>query len=395
MITPSLAMIPQAYKSGKVYSQLPVSGDGDFDFTRASSATRVNKDGLIETVTGNTPRLDYIDSSCPSLLLEPQRTNYIQYSEDFSQSYWINNGVTITSNEIISPSGALNADLLSGVSGGFGVVLFSTWSSTNKVASCFAKKGSSNTFRIENGSSGVGVAFDLENGVVTVIDSGFEAQIQDYGNDWYRCVAIDTLGRSGTFSLSVTAASESIYLYGAQLEEGSYSTSYIPTNGAAVTRAAETAIGAGDASTFNDSEGVLMFELSALTTNETRVISISDGSTANNVYVNINNVGAISGQIISGGTAQCSLSSTSVSSNISQLDFNKIAITYKLNDFQLWVNGIKVDSDNNGVTFSDGVLNRLNFDFGTGAFDVYGNVKQLQYFDSALTDAELQALTTI
>ena len=88
MAIPSLAMIPSGYKDGKVYSVLPSNGDGDFTFSRGSNATRVNKDGFIETVTGDTPRLDYSDSSCPSLLLEPQRTNLIPYSEDFSQSYW-------------------------------------------------------------------------------------------------------------------------------------------------------------------------------------------------------------------------------------------------------------------------------------------------------------------
>ena len=86
MAIPSLAMIPSGYKDGKVYSVLPSNGDGDFTFSRGSNATRVNKDGLIETITGDTPRLDYSDSSCPSLLLEPQSTNLIPYSEDFSNA---------------------------------------------------------------------------------------------------------------------------------------------------------------------------------------------------------------------------------------------------------------------------------------------------------------------
>ena len=77
MAIPSLAMIPSGYKDGKVYSVLPSNGDGDFTFSRGSNATRVNKDGLIETITGDTPRLDYSDGSCPSLLLEPQSTNLI------------------------------------------------------------------------------------------------------------------------------------------------------------------------------------------------------------------------------------------------------------------------------------------------------------------------------
>ena len=112
MAIPSLAMIPSGYKDGKVYSVLPTNGDGDFDFSRGSNATRVNKDGLIETVTGDTPRLDYSDSSCPSLLLEPQRTNLITYSEDFSNSAYSKTMCTVTANQAISPDGTQNADLM-------------------------------------------------------------------------------------------------------------------------------------------------------------------------------------------------------------------------------------------------------------------------------------------
>ena len=109
MAIPSLAMIPSGYKDGKVYSVLPSNGDGDFTFSRGSNATRVNKDGLIETITGDTPRLDYSDGSCPSLLLEPQSTNLIPYSEDFSQAAWVKGNVIITPNQGISPDGLNNA----------------------------------------------------------------------------------------------------------------------------------------------------------------------------------------------------------------------------------------------------------------------------------------------
>lgn len=81
MATPSIAIIPSGYKAGKVYSVLPTDGAGDLDFTRASSATRINKEGLLETVATGVPRLDYSDGGCPSLLLEPQSTNLIVNSE--------------------------------------------------------------------------------------------------------------------------------------------------------------------------------------------------------------------------------------------------------------------------------------------------------------------------
>ena len=61
-----------------------------FDFSRDSSATVINKDGLIETVGSGEPRIDYKDDSKGALLLEPQRTNLLPYSEDFS--FWDLNG---------------------------------------------------------------------------------------------------------------------------------------------------------------------------------------------------------------------------------------------------------------------------------------------------------------
>jgi len=103
MAKPKLALIPSGYSDGKIYSILPSNGDADFTTTRASSATRINSDGFIENVDSGIPRLDYplidgVVSGCPSLLLEPQRTNLIPYSEDFSNAAWIKQNVNLTSN---------------------------------------------------------------------------------------------------------------------------------------------------------------------------------------------------------------------------------------------------------------------------------------------------------
>jgi len=393
-IIPKLAMIPSGYKDGKLYSVLPSDGVGDFDVTRGSDATRINKNGLIETVTGNTPRLDYplidgVVSGCPSLLLEPGKTNQLQRSQELENAYWINNGVTITSNNTISPDGTLNADLLTGVSGGFGVVRFSTWTATNKVASCFAKKGSTSAFKITNGSlSYIGVAFNLENGTVTNEDSGFEGSIEDYGNGWYRCTAIDTLGRNGTFSLNVTSASESVYLWGAQLESD-YKTSYIPTTTSVVTRFADTANNAGNASTFNDSEGVLMVDISALANESTfRGISLNDGSTSNMVLIYFTTTPNNILIYTTSSGIQSNLTHT-----VSDLtEFTKIAIRWSLNNVSLWINGVKVGEDLTAI--SPVGMNKIAFDSGTGVENMYSKVKQLQYYNTALTALELETLTS-
>ena len=111
----SIILTPTAYSDGKMHSAKPIVSTnpsvGDFDFSRASVATRVNEQGLIEEVASGLPRIDYTDGS-GSWLLEPTATNLITYSEDFSNVAWTKQaGITITINtaDVISPSGLNNA----------------------------------------------------------------------------------------------------------------------------------------------------------------------------------------------------------------------------------------------------------------------------------------------
>ena len=114
-----LLLIPTGYKTSKVYSVFPTDGDGDFDYTRSGDASRVNPGGLIETVGTNIPRIDHFGGGCPTLLLEPQRTNDTTYSQDFTQtSYWNNViDVVATKNEAIAPDGTLTANKIQANSG--------------------------------------------------------------------------------------------------------------------------------------------------------------------------------------------------------------------------------------------------------------------------------------
>jgi len=110
--TASLVVTPNGTKASKLYSVVPSSGAGDLDVTRATTATRVNSSGLIESVASNVPRLDYTNGSCPSILVEPQRTNLALYSEDLSNVNWVKDGFTISDNATNSPDGTTTADKL-------------------------------------------------------------------------------------------------------------------------------------------------------------------------------------------------------------------------------------------------------------------------------------------
>jgi len=409
MAKPKLALIPAAQGS-KLFSVLPSSGVGDFDFTRSGSATRINSQGLIETVGNGVSRLNYpmIDGKvvgCPHHILEPQRTNSILQSNKFDTT-WVAANSTVTPNSVISPSGNLDAWKIQSTVTNSETRVRQSYNFTvgNTITlSCFMKAGTVNfgivrTYAISGGGR---AWFDLLNGTVRTENTGITGKIENYGNGWYRCSITGTINTTGAIDLSPAhadneylsdAVGENIYIFGTQLEINSnYPTSYIPTNGSAVTRAAEVATGSGDAATFNDSEGVLMAEISDLADySGLRTITIGDNSSSNAVSIRIDNANLINMYVNVGGANQCAFTS-----NVPTSLFNKCLIKYKANDFSAWVNGFKIGVDTSGIIFPSGTLNRLNFDIGyssTSAF--YGKTKQVQYYNSALTDSELEQLTS-
>ena len=183
MALESIALIPSGVKATKVYSQLPVNGNGDFTFDRGTSTdqTRVNKNGLIESVAQDVPRLDYLDGGCPSLLLEPSSTNLITYSEEFDNGAWIKINTSVTANAVLSPDGSVNADKLVN-SATPSVNKFINFNPTNAVGvghalSVFAKAGEYDRLRLEQGDNSRGAWFDLTNGTIGTENTDNGAEI--------------------------------------------------------------------------------------------------------------------------------------------------------------------------------------------------------------------------
>jgi hypothetical protein len=232
----SIYITPNGFKAGKLYA---VKG-ADLNVVRATSATRVNANGVIETVGANVPRIDYTGGGCPSILVEPQRTNLLLNSQDFSNASWYNVNTTITTNSIAAPDGNLTADLCIYTSS-TNVLSFLATNSINSdyTISVFAKKGTGNILRIrETFYFGTGVVFNLNLGTII---SG-TGKIENYGNGWYRCSITKSYLSSQTrleWSFDSNENINNLYLWGAQIEAGSYATSYIPTTSASVTRNAD------------------------------------------------------------------------------------------------------------------------------------------------------------
>jgi hypothetical protein len=378
-----------------------------FNFTRSTGGTRVNKDGLIEMVTNNKPRIDFLNDSNGALLLEPSRSNLLTYSEDFSNAYWTKTNSSITSNVAISPDGTLNADkLVESTSASEKLIqrILSVTTSTIYTASVFVKYAGREWIRFTDAQSSNRIHFNTLTGAFgtitgTIIDYNSIA----FSNGWYK-LSITTTSVATAYALRVSLAeadndvsytgngTSGVYIWGAQFELGSYATSYIPTQGAIATRVAEVCNGAGNSQIFNSSEGVLFAEISALANDGTsRQIALSSGSSTTNkvslIYTATTN--QLQAFIRSGG---------SIAFNVTEIlsdttNENKIALKYKQDDFALWVNGIEVATDTSGSAPT--LLNVLDFDDADGSSNFYGNVKQLQYFNTALTDQELINLTTI
>jgi hypothetical protein len=367
----------------------------DYIETGASTAQA----GILEDL----PRLDYSGgASCPSLLLEPQRTNVFTDSEYFKGTDWILQDATITNNAAISPEGVQNASLYTSASELYDFVRqnISFVSGTTYTYSVFAKAGTSSLISLGYHSSAFGAGqsakFDLIEGTYTLGSANPIVTMEDYGNDWWRCsitaTATASTTRSTGFSSAASGAVTTMYLYGAQLEQGSYPTSYIPTYGSAVTRDLE--YGVSDVS-------------SLLTSNEgTLFIHLNDGANSNGYGSGALSVG------LQNNTGSNFVGWASNSPNPAEL-----RAIYKVNGAIYYMgSSTPVNTEckilvrwGNGYAsfFKNGILfnqqSTANFtgqplvdfllpnQFRTGNFPI----KQTLVFPTALTDSECIALTTI
>jgi hypothetical protein len=415
----SLVQIPSGTKDGTLYSVLPANGNGDFTHVRASSATRVNKDGLIESVASGVPRLDYplldgVVQDCPALLLEPSRTNQHLSSEDFSGYAGAN--FTVVPNDATSPDGNVSADFIkenSGVNQKYFYKDSSITSGLEYTQSIFIKSNGTRYFQITGSTgfdTGMRVNFDLEVGEITLNVNANDASIIEYPDGWYRVSVTDTAtttttgrmvyaligsadaGRLASYSGVTT---EGVYAWGAMLEVGDYPTSYIPTTTASVTRSADVCNGAGTSAEFNDTESSWFVELQGLAEDNTnKYISISDGGGSpytNSLSIQYRNNGTL--RIFHNGLDFADAIFVGGSS-FDLTENHKIAIRFKENDMAVYIDGVSQSLSGSFVYQSISGLNTLRFEQPNAGNAFYGKVKQLMVFNEALTDAELATLTS-
>ena len=408
----SLLLTPNANATSKVYSIIPTNGNGDFTGTRATTATRVNSSGLIESAAINMIRRDYSLGGCPNILLEPQRTNLNLHTEDLTNAYWNKFQSSVTGNAAIAPSGNLTADKIvedtttNSHSVFIGGLILSIGQSLTR--SVYLKADGRSWVALAIMESGVfhRAYFNLSNGTIGNVGAGVTASIEPAANGYYRCIitrvltttnpsgfAIELASANGTISYLGNGTS-GVLVWGAQIEVGAYATSYIPTTTSSVTRNADS-ITRNNIYTnglITAAGGTWFVELR----NNVPLLRDASGS---ELYIgeDANSAVAPSKQSISirnggGGTPirlQFNYWNGSSTVDIFQTttDNCKVAIKFTATSFDVFQNGVKVF---NAKPISWNLANVQNLN---GLIGVRRFINEMALFPTPLTDAQCIALT--
>jgi hypothetical protein len=390
--------------SGNIYiqdAQLEASDFGATDYIPTTTAA------VSVGPTANTARLDYLGSTCPRLLLEPQATTLLQYSEQMNNAYWTKANLSVSANTTatLDPSGYYGADKL---------VEAATTSTHEINHAIFALTAASYTYSIFAKAAerswivlsiqGQYTFFDIANGVIGVNAAGNTPKIEAYGNGWYRCSITRTATATNNFGLIRLASADNtpnyagngtsgLYVWGANLTATSYLQSYIPTLAASATRGADACSKTGISSLIGQTEGTIFVQGEAVTIDAQAsspiYLTISDGTQSNITYIQQRSNGTIRADFFEGSVQQARITSTTTYPIGTSL---KMALAYASGNFAFYINGVLIGTAS-GTSIP--AMSQIN----VGAFvatDYTGAaISQTLLFKTRLTNAELAELTTL
>jgi hypothetical protein len=350
------------------------------------------------------PRLDYLNSTCPRLLLEPQRTNAYAYSEQFDNAAWNKQSVTVSANAGTSPDGYTNADkVIPSTSNAFQALYYGTTSATSFTYGVFAKAAGYNYIVLLDQFSSVftNVVFNLSAGTCSA-----GGKIEDYGNGWYRCSVSATNAGAATSIPTYAVSSDGtnvafagngtsgVLLWGAQFESGvSYASSYIPTLGTSVTRVADAASKTGVSSLIGQQEGVVFLDFvyngSAVQAGN---LFNTNTNTSSSLFIVRTATGIVDAGLFASGSTAAKINLGSIPIGVRV----KLAYAYKSGSSALYINGLQIGTSASTYTLPS-AMTEINLNDDTIYFANQQSVSfnQTLLFKTRLTNAQCQELTSL
>lgn len=391
-------------------------------YTPTSGTTITNYIPALQTAAAGIPRFDHdpITGESKGFLVEEQRSNLLTYSDDFSNAAWTKSNITNVVNVVVAPDGTLSADkviLDSGIAvntGSLKQTTSKTASATTYTVSVYAKAGGFDRVKLycrdaSMSSNSAQVTVSLVDGSISGAATALgtftsaSSTVLNVGNGWYRVSLTFTTGTETSIwgggvlladSVKTTGDGFSgIYIWGAQLEAGSFPTSYIPTTSAQVTRSADTAsmTGTNFSSWFNQSEGSFYIDQSQIQPSSARASSpylwcvVENGNNRLCLRASGDGSGTAPSYVVGNMITNTTITATSVTAQ-------KISTNYNLTSASLTSDGVSTQ------TVSTGYLYQSNTSIGIGCANGGGNqmtgwIKKFAYFPKRLSNNELQEMT--
>jgi hypothetical protein len=365
-----------------------------------SGSSYLGSDGLLKFAAEDEPRIEYgSDGSLKGLLIEEQRTNLITHSEDFSHSSWVKNNGSVSADATAAPSGGLADQYVEDTSNSYHryAVQCSVTSGVTYTLSVYAKY-IGRQYLVINADSLFGgrCVFDIQAGSISNEIAG-TANIEDVGDGWYRCSVTATAASTSSLQVYIGAnttnadsaytgdGTSGIYVWGAQLEEGSFATSYIPTSGSQQTRSADVASIPVTAFGYNQSAGTVVVEASSpVGDNDNRLAILVDAGTADNRVVDLYRQSTAI-RMYNGYTALSLVYPNNPAEGLTA------AGAYSAGDYAHIVDGGSPSTANSAsVNDPDTLFIGCN---GVSQRQLNGHIKSIQYYPRRLTNTQLQELT--
>jgi hypothetical protein len=389
-------------------------------YTPTTTQLITNYIPVLQSAANNVARFDHdpVSGESLGLLVEEQRTNLLLRSEEFDNAAWTKTRASITVNTIVAPDGTLTGDtLVDNTETGSHTVRNATsitiTSGTTLTASVYAKLAEGAFISVGIGDGGgVNISrttFNLSNGSIGISSTAAAnvsapiPVITPVGNGWYRCAVTATVtgvttaqqwvfkGANSNGNVSYTGDGYSgIYIWGASLEQGSFSTSYIKTEASQVTRSADAAsmTGSNFSSWYRQDEGTLLAIASANLSGNRRIAFITDGTASNRIGLLFNSSSRGQFLVFSSGVIQANPEIVGATITSPSL----IAGAYKVNDFGVSINGSSVVTDTSGILPVN--ANVLEIGNQTNGDYLNGHIRKLSFYPQRLSNANLVALTS-